>query len=56
MRVYNGSIENVLRLHKDLGMSDYRVVILRKWRDGKYTVLFLKNEQDSVYGPEGAVG
>ena len=40
MQVRSGSLSYLTQVHKQLGIWKYSMKVLRKWSDGKYTVLF----------------
>jgi hypothetical protein len=46
MTVRSGSLSYLVGVHKELGIWKYTMRILRKWSDGKYTVLFEEKQNE----------
>lgn len=44
--VRSGSLSYLNQVHKEYGIWTYRMKILKRWADGKYTVLFEKKVED----------
>lgn len=47
MQVRSGSLSYLCNVHKQLGIWKYSMKVLRKWSDGKYTVLFEEKENET---------
>ena len=48
MQIRSGSLSYLTKVHKELGIWNYSMKILRKWSDGKYTVMFERKENEST--------
>lgn len=44
--IRSGSLSYLVRVHKELGFWQYSMKILRKWSDGKYTVMFERKQDE----------
>lgn len=38
--VRSGTLEDIAKTHRQLGLWDYTMKIIKKWSDRQYTVLF----------------
>lgn len=47
MQVRSGSLSYLNQVHKQLGIWTYTMQIIRKWSDGKYTVLFQEKDDEA---------
>jgi hypothetical protein len=47
MQVRSGSLSYLCNVHKQLGIWKYSMKVLRKWSDGKYTVLFEEKQNET---------
>lgn len=48
MRIHSGTLDYLVRLHKELGIWRYKMTVLRRWPDRRYTVLFEEKEDEKA--------
>lgn len=47
MNVRSGSMSYLNQVHKQLGFWRYSMKVLKRWSDGKYTVLFEERKDEN---------
>ena len=45
--IHSGSLSYLNGVHKRLGIWKYSMKVIRKWSDGKYTVMFERKENEA---------